>query len=110
MKSPEQRQKNGHARYTEPGRLVVGRGDGEIQECAGLVPHAAVIGCGHAEAVIAGRQVRILHLAVVNHLPPVLILSLQLEAEVSFFRDNQAQRCVINREIANQRRQPQARG
>ena len=82
----------------------------KFSERAGIVPHAAVIAGGHAEAVIARRKVRILHLAVVNHLPPVLILALQLEAKMNLFRGNQAQRCVINREIANQRRQPRVRG
>ena len=56
IQAPEQCQKSGHARRTEPGGLVVRRGDGEIQGRAGLVPHAAVIAGDHAEAVVAREE------------------------------------------------------
>src|SRR5580700_5518767 len=57
IERPEQSQKCGHTQNAEPSGLVVRRRDGEIQECAGLVPHAAVVGGGHAKNVISRRQV-----------------------------------------------------
>src|SRR5208282_3958407 len=87
MKRPEQYQKNGQARQPKPSSLVVRRGNGEIQECAGLIPHAAVIAGGHAEAVIARGEVR--------------ILPLELEAKVNLLGRNEGQCSVINRQIAD---------
>src|SRR5262245_55223454 len=43
IESNEQSQESGEARHVEPGGLVVGWRDAEIQECAGLVPHTAVV-------------------------------------------------------------------
>src|SRR6266853_6346141 len=99
IKRPEQCKKSGHARQAEPSGLVVRWGDRKIQECARLVPHPAVVASRHAEAVAARAEVRILYLAVVDDLPPVPVLRLQLEAEVNLLRCDQAQRCVINREV-----------
>src|SRR5260370_14368708 len=72
-----QRQKHsqgsGRAQRAEPGSLVVGRGDGEIQECAGLVPHTAVIAGSDAEAVVAGSKIGIERLPAVPPVPPIAI-------------------------------------
>ena len=76
---------------------------------ARLVPHPAVVAGDDAEAVVAGRKVRILRLAVVDHLPPVAILALQLVLEMDLLRRDQAQRGVVDLQIANPRRQTQVR-
>src|SRR5271166_4220684 len=51
MKRQEQYQKRGHARHAEPRGLVVRRVDGEIQECALLVPYTTIIASHHSETV-----------------------------------------------------------
>jgi len=50
IQRPEQYQKIGRARRTEPSGLVVGRGDGKLQGCASFVPHTVVIRCHDLEA------------------------------------------------------------
>jgi hypothetical protein len=60
--------------------------------------------------IVTRRQIRILHMAVVDNLSPVRILTLQLVAEVNLIWCNEGQRRVINRKIAHMRRQPQSVG
>ena len=48
IEGSEQRHQAGHARQPEPDGLVVRRGDGKVQECAGFVPHAVLVGRAHA--------------------------------------------------------------
>ena len=73
-----------------------------------LVPHAAVVGGHDAEAVVAGSEIRILDLPLVADVPPVPVLALELESETHLLRRDQAQRRVIDLEIANERRQSRA--
>src|SRR4029450_12225544 len=91
----------------EPGRLVEGRGDTEIKKVALLVPDAAVVARHYAKAVVTRREVRILHLAVVDHLKPIPVQSLELVAEAHLLRNDQAQRRVINRHVPYIRGQKQ---
>ena len=83
---PQQRPKCDHTESAKPIRLVVRRGDGELQGIALLVPYSAVVARDHAKAVMAGRKVRVLRLAVVDHFPPVLILALQHVFEMDLLR------------------------
>ena len=57
VQPPEQCQKSDGAQTPGTSGLIIRRGDGEIEGCAGLVPHAAVIAGHHAEAVIAWRKI-----------------------------------------------------
>ena len=57
--------------------------------------------------VSARGEVRILHLAVVDDLVPVPILTFQLIAEAHLFRRDQAKRRVVDRQIPDSRRQAQ---
>src|SRR5271165_2677692 len=109
INGPEQGQEDDCAERAEPARLVVSGWNRKVQQRALLVPHTAVIASHHAEAIVAWRKIRVLHSALVDHLSPVLVLAFELEAEAHFLRHNEAQRRVINREIPNVRRQPQAR-
>src|SRR4029077_16180892 len=109
IESPEQCQKSSHARYTEPGGLVVGRGDGEIQECAGLVPHTAIVAGGDAEAVVAGREIGIERLPAGAHVTPIAILAFQLEAKKDLFRRDEAERGIVDLQMASLCGQAQAR-
>ena len=59
IQRPEQSQKSGHARQTEPSGLVIRRRDGKFQECAGFVPHTVVVARAHAETVVAWSKIAI---------------------------------------------------
>ena len=85
----------------EPGGLVVGRSDGEIQECAGLVPHAAVIASHHAEAVVAGRKIVIEGLPAIAGVLPIAIPAFQLVAKKHLLRRDEAERRVVDLQIAD---------
>ena len=87
----------------EPVRLVVGGRNREIQNRAFLVPYRAVVAGDYAESVGARRKVRILHLPVVHYLAPVLVLSLEFEAEANLLRRDQAQGGVVDGEVPNAR-------
>src|SRR5208283_5083434 len=109
IQRPQQCQRSGHARQTEPGGLVPGRIDRKIEGRACLVPHAAVIAGHHAEAVVTWLEVRILHFAFVDDLLPVSILAFQLEAKMDLVWVDQAEGGIFDLEIASQRGQAQVR-
>ena len=91
----------------EPPCLVIRRRDREGQRCAGLVPHTTVVACHDAEAVGARWQVRILHLSIVDDLLPVGVLSFEHVTEPHLLRGGQAERRVVDREVAQTRWEPQ---
>ena len=109
VQRPKQSQKSGGARRLEPGGLVVRRFDGKIEGCAGLIPHAAVIGCYDAEAVVAWRKIRIERLPFIAHVLPVGIVAFQLDAKTDLLRRDQAEGGVVDLEIASKRGQAQVR-
>ena len=110
MHHPQQHHKRAHTQCAEPIRLPVRRSDGKIQERTGLIPHPAVIASHHAEAVLAGSRTGIERLPPSVGVLPIAIPALQLVTEVNLVRRDQAERCVINHQVADQRRQPRARG
>src|SRR5436190_3040092 len=63
---PEQHEKSNREQQPEPGGLVIGRSDGEIEVGAGLVPHAAVVTGHDAEAIVAWRKVGIERLTTIT--------------------------------------------
>ena len=85
IKHAKQCQKSGGARHAEPGGLVIRRGDGEIEGCAGLIPHAAVVAGDHAEAVVARRKIRIECLPAIAHVLPFAIVAFQHVAKTHSF-------------------------
>src|SRR5260221_6885782 len=103
IERPEQRQKRGHAQRAEPNRLVVRRGYGKIQERSSLVPHTAVVASHDAEAVLAWRKIGIERLPSVAGLLPIAIQAFQLVAKTYLFRRDQAERRVVDLQIAYQR-------
>jgi hypothetical protein len=105
IRGPQQRETRHCDHGLEPRRLVVRRRNAEIQDGAFLVPHAAVVGGRDAEVVVARNEIRILYLSDVDHFPPVLVLPIELESETHLLGRDQAQRCELNTEIANERRQ-----
>ena len=109
IEAPEQRQKRGHARHMEPDGLVVRRGDGKIERCAGLVPHPAVIAGRDAEAVVARRKIVVERLPAVANVLPIADPAFQLVAKQDLFRRDQAERGVVDLQIADQRGQAQVR-
>src|SRR5262245_61663640 len=56
IKRPEQRQRGGENQRAEPGRLIVGRRDDEVDRAARLIPGAIPGRCNHLESVRTGRQ------------------------------------------------------
>src|SRR5258705_96036 len=108
MDRPEERQCSDDAESTEPGRLVENRRNREVDERAFFVPHAAVVAGRHAESVIHWREVRVVRVAWVDGHAPVAVLPLELDPEAHLFRHGQAQRGVVDDEISDARRQPQA--
>jgi len=97
--------KGGHARQTEPGGLVVRRGDGKIEKCAGLVPHAAVIAGAHAEAVVTRRNIAIVRLPAIAGVLPVALPAFQLVAEEYLLLRDETERRIFDLQIAHQRGQ-----
>src|SRR5258707_15091674 len=67
----EQHEKSDREQQPEPGGLVIGRSDGEIEVGAGLVPYAAVVTSHDAEAISAGRKIVIESLAAVAYVLPI---------------------------------------
>src|SRR5215469_15441394 len=69
-------------RHTEPSSLVVRGRDRKIQRCAGLVPHAAVVGSYHTEAVVARREIVVERLATIARVLPLAVVPFQLVAKL----------------------------
>jgi hypothetical protein len=80
----------------EPTGLIVRRGDGKIEGCAGLVPHAAVIAGDDTEPVIAWRKIVIERLPVIAGVLPVGIMTFQLDAKADLLRRDQAESGIVN--------------
>ena len=74
---------------------------------AGIVPDAAVVGGGHAEAVVAGAEIVVKGLAAAAGILPFGIVALQFVAEAAFFRRHETERGIVDLQIADQRRQAQ---
>src|SRR5882724_1185025 len=77
----EQHEKSDREQHPEPGGLVIGRSDGEIEVGAGLVPHAAVVARHYTKAIVAWRKVGIKRLPPITRILPVAIIALQLVAK-----------------------------
>ena len=92
--------RSNHDRHTEPDGLVVGRRDRKIQERARFVPHAAVVGCYDAEAVVAGRKIGIERLPAIAGVLPIAIVAFELVAKPHLFRRDEAERCIVDLQIA----------
>src|SRR5580698_7049475 len=107
VQAPEQYQKSGQARRLEPTSLIVCRGDGKIEGGAGLIPHAAVIAGHHTEAVIAWSKIVIERLPSIAGVLPVRISAFQSVPEAGRLRRREAERGIVDLQIADQRGQTQ---
>src|SRR6267142_123896 len=107
VKRTEQGQKGGDARQTEPAGLIVRWSDGKIQERAGLVPDSAVIAGTHAKAVVAWRNIAVVRLPAIAGVLPIAIPAFQLVAEKYLFLRDEAERRIVDLQIAHQRGQRQ---
>ena len=105
----ERRQRHRGDEDAEPRRLIGGGEDREFQRGARLVPHAAVVGRQDAETIVAGRQIGVMRLTIVQRLAPLRILALQPVAESDFLGGDQAERRELDRDVPSQRRQLEAR-
>src|SRR6185369_628267 len=98
----EQHEKSDREQHPEPGGLVIGRSDGEIEVGAGLVPHAAVITSDDAETISAGRKIVIERLPAIADVLPIFIVAFQHVAKLDPLRGNQTERGVVYLQIAYQ--------
>src|SRR4029453_5354599 len=92
----------------EPARLVVGGSDGELERGAFLVPDAGVVAALDAEPVRARVQVGVERLAPRADVLPVAVAAFEHDAEVVLLGSNEAQPGVVDLQVANMWRQPQA--
>src|SRR5215469_2205837 len=102
IERPGQYEKRSHARQTEPPGLVVRWRNRKIQRRALLVPHAAVVAGLYAEAVVARRQICVEGLTAIPGLLPIAVKPFQQVEKQDFFRSNEAERRVIDLQIANE--------
>src|SRR6266436_9372165 len=96
----EHYQKHDNTSDAKPGGLVIGRSDGEIEVGAGLVPHAAVVTSHDAEAVVAGRKIRVEGLSAIAGVLPIGVVAFQLVTKEYFLRRDQTERRVVYFQIA----------
>ncbi len=97
------------AQGAEPIRLPVRGSDEELERRALLVPDAAVVRGDHAETVVAGVEVAVERLAAIAGLLPVGVSTFELVAKPVEFGRDEAERGVVDLEIAHERRQAQRR-
>ena len=71
---------------------------------AGFVPHAAVVAGDHAEAIRAGTEVGVERLPPRADVLPVAVAAFEFDAELVLLRRDEAQRRVVDLQIANERR------
>src|SRR5208282_168348 len=85
-------------------RLVPGGRDAEVHGCTRLVPDAGIVAGNDAEAVLSGTKVSVEGLTARRRLLPAGIAPFELVAEAHLLRNHEAQRGVVNFEIADERR------
>jgi hypothetical protein len=108
LEAPKHPQQSNQTQRSKPIRLIVSGRNAEVEERTVLIPYPIAVAGGDKEAVIARRQIRVLHAALIANLSPVFVLPLQLEPEMHSLWRHQTQRSVIDRQIVEQRRQAQS--
>src|SRR3979409_1606467 len=88
-----------NAENSEPVRLVPGRRDAEVQDCAGGIPDTVVIACDYVKPVSAWAKVTIERLSSCSGFLPSSIAALQFVAKAHFLRNYKAQRRIVDFEI-----------
>src|SRR4029077_786770 len=91
----------------KPSPLVVRRSDGEIQECSGFIPDAAVVASSNPEAVLARRNAHIKRLAAIPYIMPVPIKTFELVTKKNLLRHDKAKCRIVDFQFANVRGQSQ---
>jgi hypothetical protein len=105
---PQQSHHTSGAERTKPTGLVIRGGHRELEGVPLFVPHAAVVAGHDTEAVCARREVRVLNVSLVDDLPPVVVLALQPVLEADLLRRDEAERRVVDLQIAHARRESNA--
>src|SRR6476620_1357592 len=98
----EQHEKSDREQHPKPGGLVIGRSDGEIEERAGFIPHAAVVAGHYTKAIVAWRKVGIKRLPAIARVLPFAVVAFQLVAKEYFLRRDETECCVVDLQIAHQ--------
>src|SRR5580692_12113671 len=107
IRHAEQCKESHDAKCTEPVRLVICWRNREIQECASLVPYAAVVTGFHAEPVMTRGEVGVKRLPAITHLAPIAIHSFKLVEKTNLLRCHKTQCGVVNFQVSNKWRQSQ---
>src|SRR5258705_7723065 len=92
---PPNKETGDDAKEPEPVGLVPGRCDAEVQGCAGVVPDAIAVTSDHAKPIVSRRQVCVGNLPSAFRAAPVIIVALELEAELDVFWGSQAESRVF---------------
>src|SRR5262249_47280275 len=107
MESEQQRERRDYDHCAKPCRLVVGGRDRKIDDGAGFVPHAAVVGRDDAEPIIAWGQVSIERLPTRASILPVGVTALEHDTKSVLLRCDEAQCRIVDLQITDERRQVQ---
>ena len=97
--SPYDEDNRHNAENSEPVRLIPGRRDAEVQSGTGFVPDAIVITSDHAKTIVSRRQVCVGNLPSAYGAVPVIIVALELVAELDVFWGRQAESRVFKLQI-----------
>src|SRR5262249_29260107 len=109
IQRPQQRQRSESQNGFEPYRLKERGRDREVDERAGFVPDAAVVACDHVKAIRAWRKVGIERLAAIANVLPLAIEAFEHVPEANLLGRHEAERRVIDLEVAGQWGQDQRR-
>ena len=95
--------KRSPAESPKPVRLVVRRGDGEIQLGGSIVPDAVTIACDHAKGIFAGRQVRVERLPSRTGVVPIAVIAVEPVTKLYLLWNQKGGRSVINLQVTRMR-------
>ena len=102
---PQQEQKRDRTSRAEPGGLIIRRKHQKIRRDSSLIPQTVVIACNYAKMIVPGSKV------VIKGLPPgpcfllAGIMTLKHVAKYNLLGCREAERGIVNFEIARQRRE-----
>ena len=90
----------------EPSRLGIRRRNRERERCTGVVPYSAVVAGPHPKRVRAGSQIGIERLSPRADILPLGVAPFEHDPKRILLGGDEAERRVVNLQIADERRQP----
>ena len=103
IKQPEDSRGHHDATQPKPGCLIerwenVKRGS---RSC--IIPHAIVVGGDHMKSIVSRRQIGKKRLSAPQWVLPIGIMAFELIAEAHFFRNHEAERRIVDLDVARAR-------